>query len=427
MRLGSILKNRVAHNAGWIIAGRVYHMLGSFLISLLTARFLGPGNFGLINYAATYTTFFASFCSLGINSIIVKNFVDHPEEEGETIGSAIVLRAISSGLSVIVMLGITLIADRGEPQTHLVVALCGVGVIFQVMDTLNYWFQVRLQSKYCAIASAISYTVVCAYKFGLLFTGKSVAWFAVSTSIDHLLAGLVLVLVYRRLEGPRFRASLGKAKQLLSSSHHFILSGLMVSVYGSTDKFMLKQMMSEAEVGYYTTAVSMCNTWVFLLSGIIDSLNPVVMQSFDRDSREFEKKNRLMYAAVFYLSLVVSGLFVLLAKPMISFLYGQSYLPAVAPLRIITWYTAFSYLGVARNAWIVCHQKQKYLKYLYLEAALTNVALNFLWIPQWGPSGAAAASLVTQVSTILVFPVLIPQLRPNVHLILDAIRMKNLF
>ena len=221
MRLGSILKNRVVHNAGWIIAGRVYHMLGSFLISLLTARFLGPGNFGLINYAATYTTFFASFCSLGINSIIVKNFVDHPEEEGETIGSAIVLRAISSGLSVIVMLGITLIADRGEPQTHLVVALCGVGVIFQVMDTLNYWFQVRLQSKYCAIASAISYTVVCAYKFGLLFTGKSVAWFAVSTSIDHLLAGLVLVLVYRRLEGPRFRASLGKAKQLLSSSHHF--------------------------------------------------------------------------------------------------------------------------------------------------------------------------------------------------------------
>ena len=155
MRLGSILKNRVVHNAGWIIAGRVYHMLGSFLISLLTARFLGPGNFGLINYAATYTTFFASFCSLDIHSIIVKNFVDHPEEEGETIGSA------------------------------------------------------------------ISYTVVCAYKFGLLFTGKSVAWFAVSTSIDHLLAGLVLVLVYRRLEGPRFRASLGKAKQLLSSSHHF--------------------------------------------------------------------------------------------------------------------------------------------------------------------------------------------------------------
>lgn len=426
MRLGSILKNRVARNAGWIIAGRVYHMLLSFLLSLLTARFLGPGNFGLLNYAATYTTFFASFCSLGIHSIIVKNFVDHPQEEGETIGSAIVLRAVSSALSVIVMLGITLIADRGEAQTHLVVALCGVGVMFQVLDTLNDWFQVRLLSKYCAIAASISYTVVIVYQVGLLISGKSVAWFAVSTSIDHLLAGLVLVLVYRRLDGPRFRASLRKAKQLLSSSHHFILSGLMVAVYAGTDKFMLKQLLGEAEVGYYATAVSMCNAWVFLLSALIDSLYPGVMQSFQRDRADFEKKNRLMYGVVFYISLVVSLFFVLLAKPMISLLYGEAYLPAVAPLRIITWHTAFSYLGVARNAWIVCYQKQRYLKYLYLGAAMTNVALNFLLIPQWGPSGAAAASLVTQISTILIFPMLIPELRPNVRLIMDAIRLKKL-
>lgn len=81
-------------------------------VGLLTARYLGPSNFGLINYAATYTSFFASFCTLGINSVIVKNFVDHPDEEGETVGSAIVLRTVSSVLSVLMMVCITLIADK---------------------------------------------------------------------------------------------------------------------------------------------------------------------------------------------------------------------------------------------------------------------------------------------------------------------------
>ncbi len=53
---------------------------------------------------------------------------------------------------------------------------------------------------------------------------------------------------------------------------------------------------------------------------------------------------------------------------------------SVMPLRIITWYTAFSYLGVARNAWIVCENKQKYLKWVYGAAAVSNVIFEFLFL-----------------------------------------------
>ena len=74
----------------------------------------------------------------------------------------------------------------------------------------------------------------------------------------------------------------------------------------------------------------------------------------------------------------------LVAKPFILILYGETYLPAVGPLRIVVWYTAFSYLGVARNAWMVCENRQKYLKYLYVSAAVLNVVLNLALIPSWG-------------------------------------------
>lgn len=83
MKIRDLLSSKVTRNASWIIAGRVYHMLLAFFVGLLTARYLGPSNFGLINYAATYTSFFASFCTLGINSVIVKNFVDHPDEKAK--------------------------------------------------------------------------------------------------------------------------------------------------------------------------------------------------------------------------------------------------------------------------------------------------------------------------------------------------------
>ena len=122
---------------------------------------------------------------------------------------------------------------------------------------------------------------------------------------------------------------------------------------------------------------------------------------------------------------LVSLAIVLLAKPAVYILYGEAYMPTVAPLRVITWYTAFSYLGVARNAWIVCKNKQHHMIKLYAVAAISNVALNFLLIPIWGASGAALASLVAQILTSIVLPMFIPALRENAKLMLDAIMLKG--
>ena len=59
-----ILKNEVVKNAGWLIIGRILQMLISLVVGLLTARYLGPSNYGLINYANAYTAFFMAFTIL---------------------------------------------------------------------------------------------------------------------------------------------------------------------------------------------------------------------------------------------------------------------------------------------------------------------------------------------------------------------------
>ena len=201
----------------------------------------------------------------------------------------------------------------------------------------------------------------------------------------------------------------------------------MVAIYGQTDKMMMKHLISAEEVGYYSTAVSICSLWCFVLAALIDSMYPSILEAHrDGNEKSFEEKNRLLYAIVFYVSLFVSVMIVLLAKPAISILYGDAYLPAVVPLRIITWYTAFSYLGVARGAWIVAKDKQKYLIWIYLSAALANVALNMLFIPLWGAAGAAFASLIAQILTTIIAPFFIKPLRRNSVLMLEAIFFRGI-
>lgn len=415
-----------AKNAIWLIVGRIFQMILSFFVSVTTARFLGPDNYGLISYASAYIALFTSICTLGINSVIVKDFVDYPNEQGKTIGTTLVLRFLSSLLSAVMIVGFVCIIDHAETITILVTALSSIALVFQIFDTINYWFQSRYESKYVSIVTLIAYVCTSAYKIILLYLQKPVQWFAFSNSLDYIVLAILLLFIYKRRGGPKLTVSIIKAKQLLGKSYHYILSGAMVAIYGQIDKIMLKQMMGENEVGYYSLASTINLMWVFVLSAIIDSVYPTIMQLYNRNKIAFEKKNRQLYAIIIYISVFVGIIFSIFANLIIHFLYGDVYLEAAQPLRILVWFTIFSYLGIARNAWIVCENKQKYLKYMYCSAAIINAFLNYLFIPLWGASGAAIASLVTQICTSMILPTLIPEMRSNVKLMIEAFLLKNI-
>lgn len=427
MNIKTLLRRKTIQNANWLIGGKIIQMILSLFIGLITARYLGPGNYGLINYGTAYTTFFSSLCTLGLNGILVKEMIDNPDSEGEIVGTSIVIRELSSIFSFLTIVGCTIAFDKSDKLTTAVVVLCNISLLFQVFDTFNFWFQAHLMSKYTAIATLIAYIIVSIYRIILLIGGLDVRWFAFATSVDYIVIAVFLLCIYKKCSKQKLSFSSIRAKNMLRKSYHFILSGMMVSIYNSTDRLMLKQMLSETSVGYYSTAISICTMWAFVLVAVIDSMTPGIMQYFKSDKDKYEKRNKQLYAIIFYLSSFVSLILCVFGKLIIGILYGKQYLSAVAPLRVITWYVAFSYLGSARNAWLVCENKQSYLKYIYIFAAIANIILNYLFIPIWGATGAAVASLITQFCTCIVFPSFLKPLRANSKLMINAIFLKGVF
>lgn len=420
-----LINSKEINNASWLIGGRVVQMIISLFVGIITARYLGPENYGLISYGGAYVAFFTSLCNLGINSVIIKEFYDNPNEQGTAIGSVLLMRFVSSLLSVITIVSIVMVLDRDEPQTVAVVFLCSLGAVFHIFEIFNYWFQSIYKSKITALATFLAYIVTSLYKIVLLILGKSICWFAFATSVDYITVAIFLLLAYKKYNGPKLRFSFKKAKALLKVSYHYILSSTMVAIYGQTDKLMLKQMLNETEVGYYSTAITICMMWTFVLQAIIDSIYPSILKLKSENQEAYERKNRQLYAIVFYVSCFVSVGFLMFGDFVVKVLYGEAYSDSATVLKIATWYVAFSYLGVARNAWIVSENKQKYLKYIYGCAAVMNVILNAVVIPFWGASGAALATLITNVFTSIVLPLCFKEMRPNAKLMLDAIFLKN--
>ena len=103
---------------------------------------------------------------------------------------------------------------------------------------------------------------------------------------------------------------------------------------------------------------------------------------------------------------------------------GSQYDPSVSALRIVVWFSTFSYLGAVRDVWILAEKKQQYLWIINLSGAMANVILNAVLIPLRGANGAAAASLVTQVFTNVIMGWIIRPIRPSNRLMLQSLNVR---
>lgn len=420
-----IFSNKVAGNTIWIISERVVQMIISIIVGALSARYLGPSNYGLLNYGAAFVTFFSCIAKLGLDSIIVKEIIDNNENEGTIIGTSIVMRMISSIISIIIMVSLISILKPSDNVIILLSFLQSLSIIFQIYEIIDCWFQSKLKSKYVSIAKIIAYLVVSVYKIFLLVTEKSVVWFAVSMSLDYFIILIILLIMYKKNKGQKFVVSKEKAKYLLKNSYHFIISGLVVIMYSQMDKIMIGNMIDEFQLGLYSAASTICGYMGFVPEAIINSFRPIIYEA-KKNNKKYLEKLKMLYFIVFWLGIMFCIFVTIFSKSIILILYGEEYISAQITLIIAVWYTAFAYLGSARSIWIVSEKKNKYVKKYVIIGGIINLLLNLSLIPSLGINGAAIATLISQIVVALIAPLFYKETRVSTKIIIEGIFLKGI-
>jgi len=417
--------NRLIKNASWIIICKIIQSVLGFFVSLMSARYLGPSNYGLINYAQSLIIFATPIMLLGFNSIIVQELINKPDDEGKLLGTTIFFSFLSSILCSICVVSFALIANKGDTPTIIVCILFSLSLIAQAFEMIQYWYQAKLLSKYYAIVGLLSYIVVSAYKIWLLATGKNVYWFAVSYAIDYIMISIVLIIIYKKKDGQKLKISSTLAKQLFSRSSPYILASLMVAIFTQTDKIMLNQMIDSKATGFYSVAYTLGGINTFIFQAIIDSYRPKLFEDLKQQGSEKLDTGIIeLYSLIIYLSVFIALITTILAHPIVLITYGKQYLESVGTLRIIAWFNTFSCLGSVRNIWILANEKQKYLTLINICGAGANVVLNFVLIPPLGIIGAAIASLISQFFTNVVTGIFIKPIRANNTLLYKSLNPK---
>lgn len=415
-----IRNNRFIGNTNWLIFQNIYSMGLSLVVGALSARYLGPSNYGLIGYGASLVNLFTAISQLGIDNVLINEMMKHPEEKGRVMGTALCMRAFSAMVSFICAMILVILIEPGNYVLWFITGIQAFAIALRAYELLNEWFLSEMKSKYYVLANICGQTVVGVWKIVLLILQASVVWFAASTTVQALVCGTIVITIFLMTRDFKLGFRWQYAKDIFQRSKHYVFAGIAISLYTQMDKVMLGRMMGQTEVGIYTAAMTIAMLWEFIPTAIFNSSRTMILEAKLRDEQEYQDKLKLMFFGISVLGILV-GIFVqVFGKLAVLILYGRDYMDAVGVLKLLIWSTSFAMIGLARNVWSVAEDKNEYSKYYPICGAVCNLIFNALAIPVFGVFGAALGTLLAQIVVALIAPLFWKQTRPFVRLYLES-------
>ena len=396
-------------NTAWLMLGRILSMVVGFII----ARYLGPSSFGDLSFAIAFTGIFAAVGALGLDSFIIREIINKPEEKNVILGSAFWMRIAVNLLliptAVLIYSWFRSMAVIKDESLALLIAFCGLASLFKSFNIIDSYFQSQVKSKYVVHVQNICLLISAGVKILLIILKLPVIYFAVALAVDALLLAAGLVTIYHRKAHLHIRAwqfDTAHAKSLLKKSWPLILSAVMVSLYMQIDLVMLKTKGSEA-VGIYSAAARISEAWFFIPVAIVTSVFPAIIHARKTDIVRYNKRLQNLYDLLIGLSLPVALVISIGANTIINLLYGHQYDGAGLMLAIHIWSGIFVFLGSASSQYLLA---EGYTVISFKRTALgavVNILLNIWLIPLYSGVGASIATLIAYfVATfsILLFP-----------------------
>ena len=396
---------RIIDNITWLLLDKALRMVGGLFVGVWVARYLGPEQFGLFNYASAFVVVFTPLAVLGLNPIIVRELVQHPEREGAVLGTGFVLQLIGGLLALVLMTASIWVLREDDRVVRYIVVIMGLGMVIKSADVIRYWFEAHVISRYTVWTDNAAFMLALFAKIYLILNNGNLIDFAWVAFGEIVVATALLVYVFLKVNRERagWRIVRSQGVALLERSWPLLLSGLTITIYMKIDQIMLGQLAHARDVGIFSAALRISEIWYFLPMIIVPTVYPALLRSYQADSARFDRDMLRLLRWLVVMSLVIAMPVWLMADQIIDVLYGDSFKGAAAVLSIHIWTAVFVFLGVAGGRWYIVRGLERLTFSRTLLAAALNVALNLKLIPLWGAVGAASASLVAQAVSGFLF------------------------
>jgi polysaccharide transporter, PST family len=416
---------KVLINIYWLFLDKILSIGIAFFLSVWVARYLGPSELGTLKYVNAFVFLFSPLATLGIDSIVVRELVEHPKTKYEIMGTAFFLRIICGCLTtLLIILSVSLFPPE-NPSVSGFISLSASIFLFKTFNVIDDWFQSQVESKYQVFSRNIILVILSIAKIIFIHYKAPLVLFIWLPVIEAALYSLLIVCFYAYRNEYRsilrWRVNLDRARYILRESLPLLFTGIAVSLYLMADQVMLGRMASEQAVGIYSVAAGLSEMW-YMIPGIFSSsLYPAVIQLKQADRQLYDKRLQQYYDLMALMAYGVIFCVLPLASIVINSLYGAEYTASVPILYVHVWTCLFTFIGIAQSTWLTSEGLQKQNFIATALGAVMNILLNFWLIPKYEGMGAAIATLISYAAASYFFYLFFPATRANAMLMTNSL------
>jgi len=404
---------KIMGNIGWLFADRILRMGVGLIVGAWVARYLMPEQFGLFNYAGAFAGLFGAIATLGLDQIVVRDLVRDPACKNETLGTTFALKIIGGIVTVLVTVGTVFLLNPKEQLTLWLAGIMAGGTIFNAFNTIEFWFQSQVKSKYTVVARNTAFLLTTSLRIALIQMQAPLIAFAWAVLAESLLGAVGLAIAYKAKGKTllEWRVSWQRAKSLLKESWSLIISSFAIMVYVRIDQIIVGQLAGNEEVGLYSVAARISEIWYFIASAIVTSVTPSIVQAREQSETLYYSKLQKLFNLMALISFSLAIPMTFLSKPLIVMLFGENYARASEMLSIYIWSAVFGFFGWAKSIWIIAEGFTTYALITTCCGAVMNIILNLWLIPLYGGNGSAIATVISYAFTDYVMCLIYPPAR----------------
>ncbi len=385
-------------NLSWITFDKLFRGSLNILLSIILARYLGPKEFGILNYLLALLFLFNVFTSFGINPVLVNQLIRNKIGDHILIMNAYYFRLILSLINYIIFLFIIYLFNKNDLYFTYSLIL-GLALIFKSSEIIFSFFEAKLLLKYIVISQLIgllsSFLIIIYVILNNL--GNNYLYFALV--FDFIIVFLFINFFYFIKEGKLFiKIDFLKTKKLLIKSFPILITSLSIYLYMRIDQIMINRILDEYNLGIYSVSVRYIEIFHFIPKIIMISYLPIILKS-----KKYNLDLKNLNSFLFKVSLIVVLFILITSKFLIPYIFGQYYDESVFTTLVLSFSLIFVFFGVANEHWYIDKSYQKYYALYVFLGALVNIFLNLILIPKFGISGAAYSTLLTYFLIIFLF------------------------
>lgn len=389
---------RLFREAGLYTAGMMVMRVGNFLLLPLYTAVLTQAEFGAVGVLEPLTGLLVILAMAGQGDAMLRLGADR-ERDPAALGrlqSSTFTWALSAGVVLTLLLAAAWpwLEPAGVPLWPTGAAALSVVVGTVGFRLVQSWLQFRRQ-----VVEHIRATLV---RWGLEVAAILTLLGLFGLRAEALLLGAGLsfaggaVLASRSMrERPRLAVHGPTLRGSLSYGVPLVPHLVAVLAFHAGDRLVLGALTDLATVGVYTLSAKLAMTVLMVAQGMQKAWVPF----FFAEDRDREERGWLRVRRLSFFSLVVvatTAVAVGLLAPEIVFLAGRAaYAEAAGIVPVLVMgKLLWAYYAVAATVVLAELRTARLIGAVTVPAALLNLGLNVLWVPQHGARGAAFATLV---------------------------------